>query len=276
MKDKKRIICIDSDGCVMNTMTYKHNTYFGPFAIEEWNIQDTETFQKVWNWVNLFSETRGCNRFVGLYLAFEYLHKNDSRVPLLNDVKAWATTTNELSNPSLEREIAKTGSEQLKQTLRWSLRSNDAINNQTKPSPTFEGVHETFKALYGNVDIVVMSSTHRAAIIKEWTQNDLLKYTSRVFTQEDGSKKDAIAILLKESGLAKNEILMVGDSPGDNVAAQANGIYFFPIVFEQEEVYWNFLGTKVLEKFLAGKYDREEEAKHLNTFNNNLKRSVNL
>ncbi|HAP8589974.1 TPA: HAD family hydrolase, partial [Enterococcus faecium] len=24
------IFCIDSDGCVMDTMTYKHNLFFGP------------------------------------------------------------------------------------------------------------------------------------------------------------------------------------------------------------------------------------------------------
>ncbi|HAP8418001.1 TPA: HAD family hydrolase, partial [Enterococcus faecium] len=28
------IFCIDSDGCVMDTMTYKHNLFFGPIAAE--------------------------------------------------------------------------------------------------------------------------------------------------------------------------------------------------------------------------------------------------
>ncbi|HIF1474894.1 TPA: HAD family hydrolase, partial [Enterococcus faecium] len=36
------IFCIDSDGCVMDTMTYKHNLFFGPIAAEIFDVHHRE------------------------------------------------------------------------------------------------------------------------------------------------------------------------------------------------------------------------------------------
>ena len=54
---------VDSDGCAMDTMTYKHELFFGPLAAKEYGVEDKETFQKNWENINLYSRTRGVNRF---------------------------------------------------------------------------------------------------------------------------------------------------------------------------------------------------------------------
>lgn len=41
------IFCVDSDGCAMDTMTYKHELFFGPIASEKYQVEDKETFQKI-------------------------------------------------------------------------------------------------------------------------------------------------------------------------------------------------------------------------------------
>lgn len=91
MKDKY-IVCIDSDGCVMDTMNYKHELCFGPIAAKIWNVENEKRFLQIWNIVNLFSLTRGINRFKGLYLSFDIMSKEDKSVKALKEVEHWAKT----------------------------------------------------------------------------------------------------------------------------------------------------------------------------------------
>ena len=48
-KKKDFIICIDSDGCAMDTMNIKHEKYFGPLVFNEWEVKSKEIFLKKWN-----------------------------------------------------------------------------------------------------------------------------------------------------------------------------------------------------------------------------------
>ena len=68
--EKKYLICIDSDGCAMDTMNSKHIKCFGPYMVKEWGLETWETsVLNRWNEVNLYTMTRGINRFQGLYRA---------------------------------------------------------------------------------------------------------------------------------------------------------------------------------------------------------------
>ncbi|MBP3277587.1 MAG: HAD family hydrolase, partial [Butyrivibrio sp.] len=59
-KKHEHIVCIDSDGCAMDTMNIKHYRCFGPCMIKEWGLEkwEKEILEK-WNEINLFSMTRG-------------------------------------------------------------------------------------------------------------------------------------------------------------------------------------------------------------------------
>ena len=65
-KSKEFLVCVDSDGCAMDTMEVKHRKCFAPKAIEVWELENIEKrFLEIWNNVNLYSKTRGINRFKG-------------------------------------------------------------------------------------------------------------------------------------------------------------------------------------------------------------------
>ena len=110
MGEKRYLICVDSDGCAMDTMNSKHIRCFGPYMVREWGLENWETsILKRWNEVNLYTETRGINRFQGLYRALKEVAEEYTPVDGLEELGAWVENTPELSNASLEREIGRTG-----------------------------------------------------------------------------------------------------------------------------------------------------------------------
>ena len=45
-KSRDYLICVDSDGCAMDTMNIKHIRCFGPCLVEEWGLQNWECPKK--------------------------------------------------------------------------------------------------------------------------------------------------------------------------------------------------------------------------------------
>ena len=70
--------------------------------------------------------------------------------------------------------------------------------------------------------------------------------------QELGSKQEHLA-LAAVGRYEPHRILMVGDAPGDQNAAQANGVLFFPIDPGHEDESWQRFFEEALPRFL----DRE-------------------
>ena len=49
------LVCVDSDGCAMDTMNCKHFHCFGPCMVDEWALDEwREPILKRWNEINLF------------------------------------------------------------------------------------------------------------------------------------------------------------------------------------------------------------------------------
>lgn len=72
-KEHDYLICIDSDGCAMDTMNSKHFYCFGPEWVKQYGLEDIqEEALKYWNQINLYSKTRGINRFKGLAMGLEW------------------------------------------------------------------------------------------------------------------------------------------------------------------------------------------------------------
>ena len=70
MGRKEFLVCVDSDGCAMNTMDAKHKLCFGPQMVKVWGLEAWgEEVLNIWNHISLYSENRGINRFPGLELA---------------------------------------------------------------------------------------------------------------------------------------------------------------------------------------------------------------
>lgn len=253
----KFIICIDSDGCVMDTMEYKHRLCFGPIASEIWKIEKKEEFLKIWNDVNLYSKTRGINRFLGLVLSFELMNKIDANVKKLDKVSKWAKNTSKLSNDSLKEEISRNNDEELKLCLKWSEMVNEKIASLHGMDKPYKGVLEAFIEIKKYSEIAIVSSANSEAINTEWERHNLLSFADYNMGQEVGTKKDCIKSII-DKGYDRNNILMIGDSPGDIEAARYNRIKFYPIIFGNEYESWSEFRNLVLDKFINGEYIEDE------------------
>ena len=61
------LIGIDSDGCVFDTMEVKHKECFAPNVIKYYGLAGVSKYaREAWDFVNLYSKSRGTNRFPAL------------------------------------------------------------------------------------------------------------------------------------------------------------------------------------------------------------------
>ena len=252
------VVCIDSDGCAMDTMDIKHIRFFGPLAAKYFEIKDQEVYLEEWNRVNLFSETRGINRFKGLLLSLEFAKEHGEAIEDFSVFANWCNHTTSLSNQSLEEEIAKHNDALLVKALDWSKAVNHGIETElVGEDKPFEGVKSALEEISKVAQIAIVSSANSEAVNSEWKRHGLMPFVSEFFGQERGSKAAAIKEI-KSLGFEKEKILMVGDAPGDLDAAKVNEVHFYPILFGKEKESWETLVTKILPEFIGGHYDDKE------------------
>ena len=91
-----------------------------------------------------------------------------------------------------------------------------------------------------------------------------MQYFQALSCQEQGHKTDIIKSYL--SAYDAENILMVGDAPGDYQAAKKNGVKFFPIMPGDEENSWIELSNHVLDKFTQNLFDSQIEEGYINEF----------
>jgi len=249
---------IDSDGCVFDTMELKHKECFIPNIINYYELQAVSKYaREAAEFVNLYSRSRGTNRFPALLETLEWLQQRPEvaargvRISVPEQLRAWIQTENKLGNPALERRVAETGAPELAHALTWSVAVNRAIADMVRGVPPFPGVRESLQALQGRVDMVVCSATPQEALRAEWAEHDIERYVSVICGQEDGTKAE---ILQNAAPYRPAHALMIGDALGDYRAAQANQCLFFPICPGNEEASWRRFNEQGIEKFLNGSF----------------------
>lgn len=252
MEKKGYLVCIDSDGCAINSMNCKHIECFGPAILQIWNVETgREELLERWNQINLFSATRGVNRFIGLGIILDEFHMEPEKS--IQEFKLWTETTPELSNQALMKISEREGNTVFTRALKWSLCVNERIGRLPIPEP-FAAAKECINKIHRLADISVVSSANREAIFKEWGEGGLLDQTEYVFSQNEGSKTECIR-KMKGSGYETKRILMVGDAPGDYQAAAVNGVWFYPILAGREEESWERLGQVYFDLFIQDRFE---------------------
>ena len=271
-KKHDHLICLDSDGCAIDGMTVKHIECFGPCAIEEWDLEKhQEELLGYWNKVNLYTLTRGINRFKGLLLLLQYAKDKKYISDDIHVYEAWVNTTKELSNASLEREIDRQEDEVLNKALSWSKKVNvsvAALPNEKKLA--FQGVKEAIKAAHNHADVAVISAANAHAVEEEWTFNELSEHVDVSMTQEYGSKAECIRQLIEVGGYPPEHVMMIGDALGDYQAANTNQVLFYPIQVGKEENSWRTFQETILELFIHNRYSDEMMQDYFTEFKNNL------
>ncbi|MBR1584403.1 MAG: HAD family hydrolase [Clostridia bacterium] len=271
LEDFKRIkrlaVCVDSDGCAMDTMNIKHIRCFGPCMVAEWGLQPWEKpILERWNVINLYSGARGINRFKGLAMALREINAQYTPIDGIDLLTAWAQDAPELSNDA----VAQKTSEHpiFEKALCWSQQVNRAIEalppQEVKP---FAFAREALAAAHGQADVVVVSSANPEAVRDEWRRFHLLEHVDLLCTQEMGSKSFCIG-KLKEKGY--DAILMCGDAPGDEQAALSNRALYYPILVNREEESWRRFLEEGLGRFVKGAYEGAYQQSLLDAFHANL------
>ncbi len=255
---------IDSDGCVFDSMEIKHKECFTPIFIKHFGLQPVSKYaREVWEFVNLYSKTRGINRFPALSNALHFLkdrHEVQARhvqIPETDALEEWMARETKLGNATLEAEVAS-GNEALADIFEWSKAVNDQVEDIVHGVPPFPLVRECLEKIRAQADAMCISQTPVDALKREWGENQIDGMIAMIAGQEMGTKTEHIKYAAAPKYQA-HRILMIGDAPGDFKAAKSNFALFYPINPGKEEQSWQRLYDEALDRFFnedyAGNYE---------------------
>ena len=252
------LVGIDSDGCAFDTMELKHKECFIPNTIKYYDLQAISKYaREAAEFVNLYSKSRGINRFPALVETLEWLQRRPEvrarglEICIPAVLKKWIAEETKLGNPALQALVNQTGDADLKRALDWSLAVNESVADMVHAVPPFPCVRESLEKLAAHADMLVCSATPNAALKAEWAEHGIDRYVAQICGQEVGSKSE---ILRNAKKYAAHHTLMIGDAPGDYKAAAANQCLFYPINPGREEASWKRFLEEGIERFLQGTF----------------------
>lgn len=273
---KEFFIGIDSDGCVFDTMEIKQKECFCPNFIKFYNLQRVSKYaRETWEFVNLYSKTRGVNRFKALLEAVSLLGERsevkarNAALPDMSALAEWVSTETKLGNPALESYASRVNDPRINLALKWSKKVNRDIADLVFGINPFPLVEESLQKLTRKADAIVVSQTPVEALKREWEENSIDKYVQLIAGQEYGTKTEHIALAAKGK-YPDEKILMIGDAPGDYKAASSNGVLFYPVNPGHEEESWERFYNEALDKFFGGNYRGEYESRLIDEFHSYL------
>lgn len=256
---KPFFIGIDSDGCVFDTMEIKHKECFIPMFIKHFGLQAASKYaREVWEFVNLYSKTRGANRFPALLRSLELLRERPEvirrgvTVPQSSALEEWISRETKLGNATLAAEVAG-GNTGLAQIKTWSDAVNRMIEDVVEGVPPFPLFRESLKRMEAAADTMVISQTPTDALEREWEEHRIRGGVRLIAGQELGTKTEHLKFAARDK-YPREKILMIGDAPGDLKAAKSNGALFYPIVPGREDTSWRRFHEEALSRFLDGTY----------------------
>lgn len=263
---------IDSDGCAFDAMEIKHKECFIPTIIRVWGLQPIAKYaRETCEFVNLYSRTRGLNRWIALVKVFDLLRERPeviargAKVPKGDKIKEFIASGYPLSHKGIVQYAADHPDPELEQAVRWSAAVDQAIADMVHGVPPFPHVRESLQKMYGKVDLMVVSATPVEALQREWNEHGLAQYMSVIAGQEMGTKLQHLQYAAKGK-YPDDHILLIGDAPGDREAAKSAGVLFYPINPGGEERSWKRFYDEAFDRFLNGTYAGEYEARLIAEF----------
>ncbi len=273
-KEKEFFVGIDSDGCVFDSMELKHKECFIPNFINYYDLQGCSKYaREASEFVNLYSKSRGINRFPALLEQLDWLRRRPEvqargiDVPRPQSLIEWVQTEKKLGNPTLEKKVAETNDPELRRALAWSNAVNETVEKIVRNVPPFPFVRKCLEKLETVADLYVVSATPNDALQREWDEHQIAPHVRAICGQEIGTKQE---VLTKAVGYADNQKLMIGDAPGDYKAAKATGCLFFPINPGAEEASWKRLYEEGIDHFLGGTFAGDYQQRLLDEFDKYL------
>ena len=273
------LIGIDSDGCVFDSMTEKQVKCFHSTFVDHWEIpSDIERpVRDCLEFVNLFSQTRGQDRFICFDLAVDLMHEHPAiagkteHIPETTHLKAWLAAGPPYGNAGLEAAIAGEqapefkDSPELKKLMAWSLEVDIRVKNLEVIQP-FPNCKVFLEMVGEKSDAMVVSSTPLAALSHEWDVTGIRPYIRIIASKDIGTKVLHLQLATEDDKYPLSRVLMIGDAPKDMESAQEVGVRFYPINPGAEDASWKRLHEEVYAKFIAGEYTAELEQQLIEEF----------
>ncbi len=268
------LVAIDSDGCAFDTMELKHKECFIPQFINHYKLQAVSKYaRQTWEFVNLYSKSRGTNRFFALLETLRLLRERPevkargTTIDFPQRLTKWVQEETKLGNPALKRAVEKTGDAELALALAWSEAVNDDIARMVHGVPPFPFVRDCLEKLATKADMLVCSATPGDALKREWEEHGIDRFVGAICGQEVGTKTEILAVA---KDYPANHVLMIGDAPGDQKAALANRALFFPINPGAEEQSCERLFQEGIDRFLSGAFAGDYETILISEFDSRL------
>lgn len=259
-KRHEYLLCVDSDGTVFHNMELKQKQCFCPVFIDVWDLHAvSRPAREVWEYVNLYSATRGANRFLALVRALELLRSRKDipsgalHLPDLTPLKRWTETAAMLSRDSLLTALQQWPEDAgLHKALAFTDRVNASLAQTVSDIPPMAGAVVALGQLKTFCDIVVVSTAPHERLEEEWKKGGILPLATCIAGQEYGNKASCIRKAMELGGYAKERVMKIGDAPADYEAARANGVLFCPIIPGREEESWQRILRKDIGLFASG------------------------
>ena len=259
------LVCIDSDGCILDNMELKHKECFCPATVNVWELQSVSRYaREAAEFVNLYSRTRGTNRFPAVIRTLELtsarpeVRERGYALPDLAPLKDWCRATPVLSAAALE-EYARSHDDLapvLRQAAQWSREVDANIAHIVRHISPFPHVKDAIRHLGQFADIVIVSATPHDALVRELGECGIDRLVTAIAGQELGTKAECIRKAMADR-YAPERVLKIGDAASDFAAATENGVLFHPIVPGRESGSWKRLCGISADRFFDGTFRGE-------------------
>jgi phosphoglycolate phosphatase-like HAD superfamily hydrolase len=183
----------------------------------------------------------------------------------MSSVIEWVNNESKLGNPALEKYAKEKNDEMINLTLAWSKEVNKIISEMVFDIPPFPFVKEALNKMKEKADLIVVSQTPGEALIREWEEHNIQNYVRVIAGQEYGTKAEHLKYAAKGK-YPDEKILMIGDAPGDQIAAKSNGVLFYPVNPGHEVESWKRFFEEALDKFFDGTFTGAYEDKLIKEF----------
>jgi phosphoglycolate phosphatase-like HAD superfamily hydrolase len=268
---------VDSDGCVFDVMELKHKECFCPAFINRFGLQGSAAqARETWEFVNLYSRSRGLNRFKAVAQTLRLLNRRPELVEQRGGefdttaLEEWISKESKLGEPALqaylnahpERDL---GPQLLERSLKWSRDVAEAVEKIVHDLPPMREAVDVLRSLKGRADCIVVSQAITRDLEREWAEHAIDSTVQGMAGQEMGTKSDHLR-MATGGKYAPGRVLMVGDAPGDHEAAAANNALFFPIVPGRERTSWRILREEGLDRFFNGSFAGAYQEKLIEDF----------
>jgi phosphoglycolate phosphatase-like HAD superfamily hydrolase len=253
-------------------MEIKHKECFCPAFIDNYDMQGAATAARdVWEFVNLYSKTRGVNRFLAAIRSVELLSsRTDVRsrgisMPSVEGLREWTQRESKLGQGPLEAEVQANPHPDLVRALAWSRDVTHAVKKIVRNLPPFPQVQNVIDKAHSKADLMVVSQTPTIDLEREWAEHGIDTFVRAIAGQEMGSKAEHLKYAAGGK-YDRSKVLMIGDAPGDLASAQSIDALFFPIIPGNEEGSWTKLMNEGLDRFFGGDFAGDYQTQLLDEF----------